>query len=64
MMPSTPQATPKLAFTIREAATASGLSRSTLYVHIGSGRLKANRVGGRTLITMEALRALIDGREA
>jgi excisionase family DNA binding protein len=52
---------PKLAYSIKEACQASSLGRSTLYSHILAGRLRAVRVGGRTLIPAESLRALIAG---
>ena len=51
----------KLAFSIREACNASTLGKSTIYSHIAAGRLKAVRVGGRTLIPAESLHALISG---
>lgn len=54
---------PKLAFSIREACAASSLGKTTLYTHINSGRLKAIRVGGRTLIPAESLHALLNGQE-
>ena len=40
----------KVAFTIKEAARASGLSRSLLYVAIGRGSLRARKCGARTVI--------------
>lgn len=52
---------PKLAYSIREACRASSLGRSTLYGHISAGRLRAVRVGGRTIIPAESLHALIAG---
>jgi excisionase family DNA binding protein len=55
---------PKLAFSIREACAASSLSRTTLYTHISAGRLKAIRVGGRTLIPSESLHTLLNGEAA
>lgn len=51
----------KLALSIREACTASSLSRTTLYAHIASGRLRVVRIGGRTVVPAEALRAFIAG---
>ena len=50
---------PKLAFSIREACEASSLGRTTIYKHIAAGRLQAVRVGGRTVIPAESLRALV-----
>lgn len=51
----------KLAYSIREAVQATSLARSTIYNHISKGRLKAIRIGGRTIIPAEALHALISG---
>lgn len=50
---------PKLAFSIREACEASSLGRTTIYKHIATGRLRAVRVGGRTVIPAESLHALV-----
>lgn len=52
---------PKIAYSIREAAQASSLSRSTIYNHIAAGRLIARKIGGRTIIPADALHALIAG---
>ncbi len=52
---------PKIGYSIREACRASSLGRTTLYTHIAAGRLRAVRVGGRTIIPAEALHALIAG---
>lgn len=52
---------PKIAYSIKEAASASSLGRTSIYTHIASGRLRAVRVGGRTLIPAESLHALIEG---
>lgn len=52
---------PKLSYSIREACHASSLGRSTIYNHIAAGRLRAVRIGGRTVIPSEALHALISG---
>lgn len=51
----------KIGYSIREACHASSLGRSTIYSHISAGRLRAVRVGGRTIIPAEALHALIEG---
>ena len=56
--------TPKLGFSIKEACHASSLGRSTIYNHIQAGRLRAIRVGGRTIIPADALVALISGEVA
>lgn len=51
----------KVSYSIREASEASSLSKSTLYNHIAAGRLKAVRVGGRTVIPAVSLHALLAG---
>lgn len=51
----------KLAYSIKEACRASSLGRTTLYAHIAAGRLRAVRIGGRTIIPAESLHALISG---
>ena len=50
----------KLSYTILQFSEASGLGRSKIYQLIAEGRLKAVKCDGRTLITDEAGRALID----
>lgn len=52
---------PKIAYSIKEACKASSLGRTTLYAHIAANRLRAVRVGGRTVIPAESLHALIAG---
>lgn len=51
----------RLAYGIRDACKASGLGRTTLYKNISEGRLKAIRIGGRTLIPAAALEAFLAG---
>ena len=53
--------TPKIAYSIKEACQASSLGRTTLYAHISAKRLRAVRIGGRTVIPAESLHALIAG---
>ncbi|WP_353199372.1 helix-turn-helix domain-containing protein [Sandarakinorhabdus sp.] len=53
-----------LAYSIKDACSASSLGRTTLYSHIAAGRLKAIRVGGRTLIPAESLHTLLSGEAA
>ena len=60
-MNTTSPAPPKIGYSIREACQASSLGRTTLYNHISAGRLRAVRVGGRTIIPAESLHALIAG---
>jgi len=52
---------PKITYSIKEACHASSLGRTTIYNHIAAQRLKAIRVGGRTLIPAESLHALLSG---
>lgn len=51
----------KIAYSIKEACKASSLGRTTLYAHIAAKRLRAVRIGGRTVIPAESLHALIAG---
>lgn len=53
---------PKIAYSIREACRVSSLGRTTIYGHIATGRLRANRIGGRVVIPAESLHALIHGQ--
>lgn len=55
---------PKIAYSIKEATQVSSLGRTTLYSHIAAGRLRANRVGGRTVIPAKSLHDLINGKAA
>jgi excisionase family DNA binding protein len=47
------------AYRVNEAAAAYRLSRSTLYKLIGSGVLRSAKVGGRRLIPVDAIEALL-----
>lgn len=49
----------KLAFTLKEASAAIGVGETTLYAAIADGRLLALKMGNRTLIPAESLRAWI-----
>jgi hypothetical protein len=51
----------KIAYTVREAVHASGLSRSSLYIAIGNGALRARKHGARTLILDSDLRRFLRG---
>lgn len=53
------QESPKLAFTVVEACHAIGIGRSKLYELIGQGRIETRKIGSRTIIPAESLRALI-----
>jgi excisionase family DNA binding protein len=47
----------KLTYSLKEAASAIGVGKSTLYKALSDGRLTAVKLGNRTLIPAEALRA-------
>ena len=47
---------PKLAYSIKEACQVSSLGKTTIYAHITAGRLRAVRIGGRTVIPADSLR--------
>jgi excisionase family DNA binding protein len=49
------------AYQVNEAVAAYRLSRSTLYKLMSAGTLRSVKVGGRRLIPVEALEALIAG---
>lgn len=51
----------KLGYSVKEAIAASSISKTSLYAHIKAGRLRATRIGGRTVIPADSLRRLIDG---
>ncbi len=52
----------RLAFRVKDACTAAGIGRTTLYKLAGEGHLRLIKVGGRTLIDAASLRALIAGQ--
>jgi len=51
----------RLAYSVREAASALGLSEATLYVHIKDGTIPSVKLGGRRLIRRDVLDALLHG---
>lgn len=51
---------PRLAYRVEEFVAVSGIGRTTLYAEIKAGRLKARKIGKRTLITAEAAKAFLD----
>jgi excisionase family DNA binding protein len=53
-----------LAYTILDAAKASGLGRTTIYELISNGKIEARKAGARTLIPAESLRRYLDNLPA
>lgn len=60
---SNPRDIPTLAIgtSVQNAASAVGVSRSTLYAAIAAGALPAKKVGGRTIILIDDLREWVRG---
>ena len=54
--------TEPLAVSILEASRISACGRSTLYAEIKSGNLKIRKVGRRTIVTMDDLRAWLSSK--
>ena len=54
-----PTSRDKIAFTLKEAAHASGLSRSLLYIEIARGKLLARKCRGRTVVLREDLQEFL-----
>lgn len=52
----------KLAYSIDEAAQASSVGRSLLYDEIRARRLRATKVGRRTIIAVDDLRAWLTAK--
>ncbi len=50
-----------IAVSINDAARALGLGRTSIYSLINERKLEARKLGRRTLVTAESIRALIDG---
>ncbi|MFN3699972.1 MAG: helix-turn-helix transcriptional regulator [Alphaproteobacteria bacterium] len=48
-----------LSLSIEEVLTATGLGRTKLYQLISSGKLKARKIGKRTIILQEDLQAFL-----
>ena len=50
-----------ITYTIPDAQRISGIGRTKLFELIKGGKLRVNRVTGRTLIVGDSLRALLNG---
>lgn len=55
--------TEKLCFTIPETCFSTGLSRSTIYLLLQEKKLRAIKVGNRTLIPADSLRNFLTSLE-
>lgn len=55
---------PKIAYTMKEATAATGISRTTLYALIKAGELSPVKMGSRTLLRHADLEALIERKVA
>jgi excisionase family DNA binding protein len=53
----------RIALSVREAAEAASLGRSTLYAAIATGALPARRVGARRIILVDDLRSWLEAQE-
>ena len=51
----------KLAYSIKEVRSLTGLSNATIYAAIKNGLLKPTKAGGRTLILTQDLQTWMDG---
>ena len=49
-----------IAVSVNDAARALGLGRTSIYALINDGRLEARKLGRRTLVTTQSIRALLD----
>jgi hypothetical protein len=49
-----------LALSMSDAAKATGLSRSRLYIEVAAGRLRIKKAGRRTLVTLAELTRFLD----
>lgn len=58
---ATKDAVQPLAFSIPQLVAATGLSRTTLYSEIKTGRLRARKVGARTLVLREDVVVFLRG---
>ncbi len=50
----------KLAYSVPEAAAALSLGLTTMFKIVAEGRVKTFKIGRRTLVSAESLRALLD----
>lgn len=63
-MAPTDNAPPRFAYTVDEAATALGISRSYLYKLLKTGELKSVRIGASRRITPDAIHDFLAAKAA
>lgn len=51
-----------IAFSISDACSVSGLSKSTIYEEIAKGALRARKLGSRTFIMADDLKAWLESQ--
>jgi excisionase family DNA binding protein len=51
-----------ITLSVQETINVLGLKRTTIFKLISTNRLRVTRVGRRTLVHMESIRALVDGK--
>lgn len=49
-----------ISVTVRDACSLIGVGRTKLYELIGNGQIEAIRIGGRRLVKVSSIRALVD----
>jgi excisionase family DNA binding protein len=54
----------RVSFSVPEAAKMTGFGQTTIYAEIKAGQLRARKLGARTFITIEDLRAWLEGKPA
>ena len=60
-MPTLEHYPPKIAYSVKEACQASSLGRTSIFAAIAANRLKAVRIGGRTIIPAKSLHTFLAG---
>ena len=50
-----------LAFSVKDACQALSIGKTTIFALLKEGRLRAVKIGGRTLIPTDSIRSLLNG---
>lgn len=59
-----PESNKPIAYSIKQACELSSLGKTTLYRQAQRGKLRLVRVGGRTVVPADSLRAFLNGEAA